>query len=277
MTAGQDLKTAVRRVLLAVLGVILLAGCRLDVAVDIVVDDDGSGTITAVAVADAELVERVPNIADELALDDVVAAGWVVDGPTPTAEGGLSLTITHDFRDDQEATNLLRSLGPPFRNPELGRGQDGDTANNTLKVNFGLPEGFASFADDDLVNAIGSVPFADEFEAGGFTPENSFGAVLELTLPGELIGDETNADADAEGVLRWTMPVEGIDEVSARSTQEPSQGRAWARPVSWIALIALIAWVATMTLFIGYVALARWRRSRRYRRRGLPLAERRQL
>jgi len=36
------------------------------------------------------------------------------------------------------------------------------------------------------------------------------------------------------------------------------------------ALVALIAWVGFMTQFIVYVAVARWRRARRYRRRALP-------
>ena len=267
-----------RRLAVIVVGVIALAGCQLDVTVDVIVEDDGTGTITVVAVADAGLIERVPSIADDLVLDDVIDAGWEVDGPNPTDDGGLMITLSHPFEGSDEATNLLRSLGPPFNSPVLGRNQTGDSATNTFKTNLGLPEGFASFADDDLIAAVGGdSPFADEFAEAGAEPGNSLFAVLRVSMPGEVIDSETNATVLEDGTLQWTMPASGIDEVSARTEQAPSEGSAWARPVAVAALIALIVWVAFMTMFIGYVAFARRRRSRRYRRRSLPLANRRQL
>jgi len=268
-----------RRLLMVVVGVLALTGCRLDVVAEVTVEPDGTGTIVVVAEADAELVERVPTIADDLILDDVRDAGWEVVGPEPTPSGGLVLTLSNTFEGNDEATNLLRSLGPPFNNPVVGRGQNGDTATNTLRSNLGLSDGFATFADDDLINAVGGdAPFAEEFAAGDFDPVNSMSAVLRLTLPGDLVDEETNAEELDDGTLQWTIPLDGtIIEASARSEQAPSAGSEWARPVATLALIAFWAWIAFMALFITYVALARLRRSRRYRRRGLPLAERRQL
>ena len=279
MMAALERLQSTRRVAALLLGLLVLTGCQLEVAVDVLVNPDGTGQITVVAVADAELVERVPDIADELVLDDVIAADWEVEGPTATADGGLMLTLRHDFQDADEATNLLRSLGPPFNSPDLRRGQNGDEANNTIRANLGLPDGFATFADDELVSAVGGVPFADAFTEGEFTPANSMTAVLRVQMPGEVIDEETNAEELDDGTLQWTVPFEDgqILEAGARTRQAPSEGREWARPLSTVALVALIAWVAFMTLFIGYVALARWRRARRYRRRTLPLAERRQL
>lgn len=260
-----------RRVVLLIFGVLALAGCQLDVAVDVVVDADGTGTITVVAEANAELIEQVPTIADDLVLDDIVEAGWTVDGPTPTDDGGLILTIAHDFEGDQEATNLLRSLGPPFNEPEIRRGQNNDTANNTARINLGLPNGFAAFADDELINAVGSVPFEEQFQQSGVDPATSMTAVFRLTAPGEIVDEETNGEMLDDGRLQWTAPLDGsVLEAIARTEQAPSQGGVWARPVSNVALIALVAWVAFMTLFITYVAIARFRRSRRYRRRALP-------
>jgi len=275
MTAVRERVNTRRRVVLrAVLllaGFFALTGCQLDVVADVVVNPNGTGTITVTAEADAELVAEVPTIADELVLDDIAAAGWAIDGPNPTPDGGLLLTLSHDFAGKDEATNLLRSLGPPFNDPVIGRGQDGDAATNTARVNLGLPEGYAAFADDDLVAAIGNVPFAARLEEAGADPSTSFSGELTLTVPGELVAGETNAEVLDDGTLRWTVPVDGtILEASARSEQAPSTGGVWARPVATLALVALIAWIGFMTLFIGYVALARWRRARRYRRRALP-------
>lgn len=270
MTAAPD-RLTLRRIVMVLVGVLTLAGCQLDVTVDVVVDPDGTGRVTVVAEADAELVEQVPTIAEDLILDDFVEAGWTVDGPTPTPSGGLILTLTHAFEGKDEATNLLLSLGPPFNDPQLSRGQNGDVATNTFQSNLGLPQGFATFADTELISAVGDVPFAEQFEQNGVDPSNSMSAVLTLTLPGELIEAETNATVLDDGRLQWTSPTDGsILEASARSEQAPSAGGVWARPVSTAALIALIAWIGFMTLFIGYVAFARWRRARRYRRRVLP-------
>lgn len=260
-----------RRLALVVAGLFALTGCQLDVVADVVVKPDGTGTITVTADADAELVNEIPTIADELVLDDIAAAGWTIEGPTPTPDGGLTITLTHPFEGKDEATNLLRSLGPPFNDPTLGRGQDGDSATNVARANLGLPDGFATFADDDLVAAVGGVPFAARIEAADADPTSSFSAVLNVDLPGELVDAETNAEVLDDGTLQWTVPVDGtVLEASARSEQEPSAGGVWARPVATVALIALIAWVGLMTLFIVYVAVARWRRARRYRRRALP-------
>jgi hypothetical protein len=254
-----------------VIGVLVLAGCQLDIVADVVVEPDGTGEIVVTAEADAALVREVPTIADELVLDDVADAGWAVEGPTPTPDGGLLLTLRHDFAGKDEATNLLRSLGPPFNDPEIGRGQTNDSATNTARVNLGLPDGFATFADEDLQSALGGVPFASRIEASGADPSTSINAILRLTLPGEVVAAETNAEILDDGRLQWTVPVDGtILEASARSEQAPSTGGVWARPVATVALVVLIAWVGFMSLFIAYVAIARWRRARRYRRRALP-------
>ncbi|BAN04017.1 hypothetical protein [Ilumatobacter coccineus] len=270
-TAGAINTSALRRILTAVVGMLLLTACQVDVVVDVTVEPDGTGSMTVTVTADAELVERVPTIADDLVLDDIAEAGWVIDGPTDTPDGGLVLTFTHPFSGADEATNLLRSLGPPFNDPRLGRGSAGDVTTNTLTGNFGLPDGFATFADSDLISAVGDVPFAAEFTASGATPENSMTAVIRATLPGEIVDDETNAVELDDGRLEWTIPLGdgAITEVRGRTEQAPSAGGSWARPLSIVALIALIAWVVFMVAFIGFVTFARWRRSRGYRRRPL--------
>ena len=61
-----------------------LAGVALDVVVDLTLDEDGTGELTVTATADADVVEQVPGLAEDLRFDDAVAAGWTVDGPTAT-------------------------------------------------------------------------------------------------------------------------------------------------------------------------------------------------
>ena len=74
---------------LIVIAVIFLAACHVDTTVDIKMHSDGSGTITVTAIADADVVNQAPGLADDLRFDDAVAAGWTVTGPTSTSDGGL--------------------------------------------------------------------------------------------------------------------------------------------------------------------------------------------
>jgi len=259
----------IRRLFALLACAIALTACQVDVTVDVVVEADGIGLITVVVVADAEVVAAVPTLADDLVLDDVIEAGWSIDGPNPTEDGGLSVQMSHDFRSQGEATNLLQSLGPPFTQLELGRGTNGDITTNQLsgRLVFG---GFDSFADDELVSAVGGQPFADQIAASGATPADSFSVTLRALLPGVIEGDETNAEVNEGGVLVWELPTDGSSQVIlAQSTQQPGEGQRWARPLSIAALIALIAWIAFMTMFIGYVAIARFRRARAYKHRHL--------
>jgi hypothetical protein len=256
----------IRRVLALCVLALAVAGCRVDLNVDIVVEPDGTGTITLVATADAEVVAAVPTLADELATDDIIAAGWTIDGPTPLPDGGLTITLSHDFSSDVEATNLLNSIGPPFNQMLVTRNTNGEDTTTRLGGLLGLPDGFESFADEDLVAAVGSVPFAEQIAASGATPESSISAALRAQLPGQIEGDDTNGSRLDDNQLEWIVPTDGtIVDARASSVQSPGDDRWWARPLSIIALVALVAWVAFMTLFIGYVIWARWQRTRRQR------------
>ena len=236
-----------RRVLLIVGVLLVVGGCRMDIALDIDVEPDGTGTITLQLDVDAEVVERVPTVADELALDDVVAAGWVVDGPTPNDEGGLRLVLTHRFESDREATNLLRSLGGPFKDMEMQRTTTGDEVTTQVGGRIGLTEGFDTFADDELIEVVGGFPFTDEITESGATPVDAFGIVVRADLPGEVIAEATNADGRDDGALVWTVPTDGsVLQWLGAARQAPEEGAPWARPVAIAALVALIAWLAFM-------------------------------
>jgi hypothetical protein len=259
----------IRRLVALLACAIALTACQVDVTVDVVVESDGTGLITVVVVADAEVLTAVPTLVDDLVLDDVVEAGWAVDGPNPTEEGGLTIQMSHDFRSQGEATNLLQSLGPPFTQMELGRGTNGDITTNQLSGRLVLG-GFEAFSDADLVSAVGGQPFADQIAASGATPADSFNVTLRALLPGVIEDAETNAEPNEGGVLSWDLPADGSSAiVLAQSTQQPGEGQRWARPLSVAALIALVAWVAFMAIFIAYVAVARFRRARAYKHRHL--------
>ena len=170
--------------------------------------------------------------------------------------GGLFLQMTHPFRSQGEATNLLQSLGPPFTQMEVGRGLNGDVTTNQLRGRLVLVDGFDAFADADLVAAVGSQPFAAQIAAAGATPEENMSVTVRASLPGVLESDKTNVEPNEGGILEWAVPLDGSAlQWQAETTQQPGEGQRWARPLSIAALVALVGWVAFMGLFIIYVAL----------------------
>ena len=250
---------------------VALAACQLDITVDVVVDPDGTGQIAVTVLADQDVLDQLPTLIDDLVLDDVIEAGWSVDGPRvpDDGSGGLFLQMTHPFRSQGEATNLLQSLGPPFTQMELGRGTTGDVTTNQLSGRFVL-NGFDDFADADLVASVGGQPFADEIAESGATPADSLNVRLQALLPGAIDSERTNVEPDANGILAWELPDDGSTAlILAQSTQQPGEGQRWARPLSILVLAALVAWVSFMTIFIGYVIVARFRRARAYKHRHL--------
>jgi hypothetical protein len=247
---------AVSRRLVALLAVLVLAGCRVDVAVDLTLGADGTGELAVTATADAEVVERAPGLAGDLRFDDAEAAGWIVTGPDPTDEGGLTVTLRHPVTSAEEATNLLASLGPPFVDPRLARTADGDEVAWTLDGTLTLPAGFDSFADSELLAAVGGTPFADDL--AGTAPADSMSVVLRADLPGEV--EQTTGDR-RDGALEWDAPLDGSTvDLDTRTVQRPASGGAWAGPLSVLALVLLMGWLIAAGLFTAFVVRARRRR-----------------
>src|SRR3954468_3578741 len=159
------------RLVLVALGALALTACHLDVTVDVAMQPDGTGTVTVEAVADPELVAQVPGLVDDLRLDDAVANGWQVSGPTAREDGGMSLTLTHPFHSAEELASVLNSIGPPLTDMQVARTVDPADANgpttNAIDGTLVLPNGYESFADAALVQAMGGQPFGDQIAASG--------------------------------------------------------------------------------------------------------------
>jgi len=253
-----------RRLTFLVIGLLALSACRLDVAVSVEMEPDGTGVVTLDAVADAGLIEQVPTLIDDLRLDDAIANGWVTGGPILQPDGGATLTLTHDFNSAEELANVLNSIGPPFLGMEAARTPEGEQTTNAVNGDLILVNGFESFADNDLIQTVGGVPFAEQFAANGAVPSEVMSVTFRVDLPGELISSETGTDV-GDGVFEWQAPLDGTSlNVFTSTVQRPAPaGGSWAGPLSMIALVLLVAWVVAAAAFIMFVTVARRKKQRR--------------
>jgi hypothetical protein len=252
------------RLLLGAVAAMALAACHVDATVELVIGPDGTGSVTVTAIADPDVVSQAPGLAADLRFDDAKSAGWTVDGPTATAEGGLRVVLTHDVTSPAEATNLLASLGPPFVGMKLDRvvSQDGATATTTLTGQLALTGGFADFADSDMLSAVGGTPYAAQLAAAGATPETALSVTLRARLPGTI--EDTNG-RDDKGTRTWAAPMDGKSApVQLRTHQSPGGG-GLASVLATGLLVLLVVWLVAATAFIVSVVRARARRAKRRR------------
>ncbi|MET0910248.1 MAG: hypothetical protein ABWZ99_12315 [Ilumatobacteraceae bacterium] len=238
---------------------LVLVGCRLDVAVDTTVTADGTGEVVVTGVVDKDVVDRVPGLSGSLVLDDATAAGWVVEGPVGTEDGGLTVTLRHPFTTVQEAANLLNSLGPPFGNVVFEYAATDDDVTVTLTGTLSLPGGtWDAFGDQAMLTSTGGTPFGAQLAETGANPAESMAVELSVDLPGEI--EETTGDR-RDGAVHWSAPLDGsVEDLATRAVLSEGGGGGWASALGTAALVLLIAW---LVIGIGLVVLVLRARGRR--------------
>lgn len=245
------------------LALVGLCACRVDATVEVTVDADGAGEVRVEALADSELVAAAPRIAEAAHFDDLIAAGWTVTGPEPTATGGLRVVLVHPFATVAEAEALLGSLngpGGPLVGVTLTRTSTSTRSEVVLAGTLRMTGGIDAFADADLVSAVGATPYADEMAATGATLADVFGLRVRADLPGDVT---TPAGKDEGGAVSWDVPLDGSAQViQASGVRSRNEGRWWRLGAN-AALVGLIVWVALSVAFLTYVTVARHRAVRR--------------
>lgn len=247
--------------------VVLLTSCRVDVAVDVTVEADGSGTISVVATADAQLLAEVPDLADDLALDDLRGKGWTVEGPDATDSGGLRVALSQDYDDLEGLNAALVDLGGPFRQVRVAREDTFARTTWRLSGTLRLDDGLASFADTDLLTALGTTPYQDDLDARGLALRDAVSVQLRVHLPGTL-AETTGIEQRSDGTtfVTWTAPLDGSSMSVATTSERVDRGAKRADTVASVAQFLFVAWCITALTFIVWVIFARTRRHRRRRR-----------
>ncbi|HVF75379.1 MAG TPA: hypothetical protein VM938_10045 [Acidimicrobiales bacterium] len=202
----------------ATLALVVLSGCRAGVTVGVDSNADGSGRVRAVVTLDAEAARRVPDLADQLEDDDLLAAGWEVEGPQPTADGGVEVEAVKRFRSPQEATQAVEELsgpGGPFRDFRLRRTRSFLKTRTAFEGTVDLKAGLESFSDDTLRRRLGG-------SALGFDPadlERQVGAPLS-----EIVTFRVAARLPGEGGRQEWQPTLG-EELQLQATAEQWNAR----------------------------------------------------
>jgi hypothetical protein len=234
--------------------VVLGAGCQVDVAVEVDVDGDGSGTVEVAAALDEEAAARVPELADQLEVDDLEATGWTVTGPAEEDDGRTWVRASKPFATVEEAPGVLEEVsgpGGPFRDLRITRSPSLLVDTWRFQGTADLTAGLAAFSDDALRARLDGTDVglpAEELAATAGRPlDEVFTFRVAVDLPGRV-----SSDGEAAG---------------GRATWHPRLGEELALSATGRRLnLATAGWSALAGLAVaaaGALAVARARRNRR--------------
>lgn len=240
--------------------VIVLSSCRVDANISMNVKPNGSGSVTVVVTADKEIVAKAPDLESDLRTDDLKAAGWSVDKPVKTKDGGLSVTFRHAFSTPAQATAILAQVnGPrgPLHDMSITRsGRDTDST-WTLKGRLEVNGGLEAFVDDATLKLLDGAPYAAEVSEANMDLGDAVGINFDATLPGKVNTTTGLASGDA---ISWRVPMDGTPTDVATSTTNVDIASSISRVGRVLLLALLVLWVVGSAILLMLVLNARNRR-----------------
>ena len=247
-------------VIVALVAALLLAGCRLDVGVDVALQPDGSGTVTVTARADAELVARAPAAIADLRVDDIEQSGWTVAEPVKGADGSLTITLTRPFPTPAAATQILAELnGPhgPLRGLTVAVDRSFAVVASRLTGTVQLTGGIGAFSDAALAQALGSAPLVNVVTQ---PIDQIFGLTVTARFPGRVVDANGEVTADRAAVT-WQPPLtDGTSTAMEARFEQVDQGARDARRTSRLAWGALVLYGAALAVVVVLVLVLLRRR-----------------
>lgn len=222
------------------------AACEVRTEIDVQVDDDGGGVVTVDVTLDGEAAGKIADLGDQLRTEDLVATGWAITGPSPTADGGVRITAEKRFTRPEQLGGIMTELtgeDGPFRDFTLTRTHSFGRTTFEVTGTADLGQGVEAFGDDELRMALGG-------PALGRTPEEleaQAGRPLAEAAPFELVVRLPGGDRHTFTPVLGGEPV----RVDAESSVEKPMARLLVIAAVLVALLAAVLFWLTATRRIG--------------------------
>ena len=244
---------------------LVLGACRLQLDVNVVVEEDGSGSVEVVIGIDDDGIQRIGgDLEAVLAVDDLQDAGWTIEGPDEEADGFTRVRFRKPFDTPEQATAIVEEIaGADGLFQDFVVTRDSSFARTTWGFTGEVDSsgGAAAFGDEELAAELDGEPLGQSVEEIEAQLGESLSQVIEVgvavRLPGEVTSNAPSQTADG---ARWTAAF-GEGPVAMEATGEES------RTTSTVAAV-IAATCAVLLLLYGVVRAVRW-----FRRRHQPATE----
>jgi hypothetical protein len=232
---------------------LLLGACRLELDVNVSVEEDGSVSLEVVTTLDAEALDRVGgDLGEVVELDDLRAAGWTVDGPSEEPDGGARLAVRRAFGNPEEAAAVFDELNGedgPFQRFRVRRDTSFARTEWGFSGRIDFSGGIGALGDEGLAEELDGEPVGLSEEELDERLGDSLRRLVEVRVRVRLPGEVTsNAPTRPDDSAVWQV---GFGEGAADLEAEGTERRL--API----VLALLAAVLGLALVVGlFVRLA---------------------
>lgn len=238
------------RLVLVALLALFASACQADAIIDVDVTEDGSGTVTLTTAFDDEILAAAPELLDGLRTEDLVAAGWTVDGPRRAESGGsIVVSAVKAFLTPDDLAGVLDEIaGPNTLFSDFAVERTRSFARTTYDVTGQIDPQIelTTFGDSGITGLVGNplgLSLAGLEAVANRPLEETVNLKFTITLPDTV----TANGADVVGrVATWHLsPRDPLPtDIEVSSSIEDRLPRVWAA----VALVAL-ALLGTLLIF----------------------------
>ena len=196
-----------------------LAACQVQVHVDVAAEVDGSGIVTVSIGLDEAALARLDDPEGALRTDDLVLAGWEVEGPLVDDVGVTWWRASKGFVDAEALDAVLVEVGGaegPLRDFELTESESSSTRTYRLTGTLDVSQGLDPYADPELAAALGGDPYAGLLATIEAQEGRPMTEMVDVLLTARL-GDE--AQILAPTLLDPPLAVDVTEEVPKSSSR----------------------------------------------------------
>jgi hypothetical protein len=228
---------------------VLLSGCRADVAVGIDVKPDGSGKIQVEVTVDKDVTDQV-DLSSALKVDDLRQAGWTVSGPQRRPGGMTAVTATMGFTDPAGAARAMDQIsgpGGPFRSFRITHHSSFFTNRTSFRGTVDFTQGVQGFSDPALTDALGGTKALEQQLNGPIN--NVVHIQVSVRMPGSVT---SNAPAGPGNGAVWKPQLGARADLAAD-----------ARGLNVVAIAAVGGVAAVALVLVAFVVVRLVRRRHR--------------
>jgi hypothetical protein len=231
-----------------------LSGCRLEIDLNVAVEEDGSGVVEVVVGLDEDAVERIGgDLEAVLEVDDLLAAGWEVDGPDLESDGYTRVRISRPFGTPEEAAEVFAQVAAddgPFQDFQVSRETSFAETRWSFTGRVDFTGGVESFGDDGLAAELDGQPLGQSVEEIEEQLGDSLSRLITVRVRARLPGEvSSNATTRADNGAVWQV---GFGEEPLELRAEGAERRTSVLVLSGVAALALLGLGV-----LGLVRLAR--------------------
>lgn len=252
--------------------VLVLTGCSVATRVTLTVDPSGRGSVVVTVIMDQAALDAVGGVArlqSELAVGDLVSAGWSVTGPIvqgsrgsatvahPAEAGGAVITVSHGFSGLAQAQSLVSEVaGPGVFEVQLVSHHSFWHTTLHLTGAVDLTCGINCFGDAGLRTATGSSVGVDPGALAGETGQTPAG-VFTFQFDGRLPGHVHVGPGGTVGLGGSVLWAPELGQKVVLSASSESVNRSAVEEVVGAAGVVLLLVASYGLWWIGRLA---WRR-----------------